>query len=348
MATRQLMLNMLRIRHLNALITRRHASSAQCDPMPYMPRRCVMYVPGSDEKKIAKIASMPQLDCVVLDHEDGVAESAKDTARRNIHQALMSSLPFPAERVESGADLAVRVNSPQHSDLADEDLRSCLQAATLPTSLFVPKIESRDEVDWLADKISKYLDNRQSAAALPPLRLVLYMESAEALLNLEKTSRQAALLGEKSSDVFRFDGIVFGSDDFLADIGAQRTKDAHECLYARQKVVVIAKAFRVQAIDLVHIDYKDEIGLRRAAEEGRQLGFSGKQVIHPAQIAIVQEAFSPSSEQLEWARELVRAFEQHGDEGRGAFTFRDRMIDRPLLLQARNVLRVEETLRQRR
>ena len=106
-------------------------------------------------------------------------------------------------------------------------------------------------------------------------------------------------------------GIIFGSDDYAASIGATRTPDATECLMARQTVVVHAKARRMQAIDLVHINFKDLDHLKTEAEQGSVMGFTGKQCIHPAQIDIVQEAFSPSHQDIEYAQDLVAAFEQH-------------------------------------
>ena len=93
---------------------------------------------------------------------------------------------------------------------------------------------------------------------------------------------------------------LFFSDDFVADIGAVRTESCSELLYARQKIVTHAKAFGLQAIDLVHIQYKDLLGLQQQSREGAQMGFTGKQVIHPSQIPVVHEAFSPSNTQIQW------------------------------------------------
>ncbi|KAG9349566.1 hypothetical protein JZ751_028014 [Albula glossodonta] len=121
-------------------------------------------------------------------------------------------------------------------------------------------------------------------------------------------------------------------------VGATRTKDATELLYARQKVVVTTKAFGLQAIDLVYIDYQDGDGLRKQAREGALMGFTGKQVIHPSQIQPVQEEFSPSPERIKWAQELISAFKEHQKLGKGAFTFHGSMIDMPSLKQAQNIV----------
>jgi citrate lyase subunit beta-like protein len=122
------------------------------------------------------------------------------------------------------------------------------------------------------------------------------------------------------------------------DTGATRTKAATELLYARQAVLTHAKAFGLQAIDLVNINYKDLDHLRQESREGAQMGFTGKQIIHPNQVAIVQEEFAPSPERIQYALELEEAFNSHQESGAGAFTFRDQMIDMPTMIQCQNVL----------
>ena len=130
----------------------------------------------------------------------------------------------------------------------------------------------------------------------------------------------------------------------MADIGAVRTESNQELLYARQKIVTHAKAFGLQAIDLVHIKYKDLEGLHKQSIEGANMGFSGKQVIHPSNIPIVHEAFSPSNQQVEWASQLIKEFREHEKTGKGAFTFRGAMIDMPLVKQANNILIMTEKI----
>ncbi|XP_014679659.1 PREDICTED: citrate lyase subunit beta-like protein, mitochondrial, partial [Priapulus caudatus] len=145
------------------------------------------------------------------------------------------------------------------------------------------------------------------------VNLILYIESAQGLINLREICSKG--IDKSALGSFQLDGIVFGSDDYIADIGATRTKDASELIYARQKIVTVCKAFRLQAIDLVDIDYKDLDGLREQAVAGARMGFTGKQVIHPNQIPVVQDAFSPSPEMIEWATELIRAFDEQQESG---------------------------------
>ncbi|KAL7646295.1 UNVERIFIED_CONTAM: hypothetical protein RMT77_003204 [Armadillidium vulgare] len=191
-----------------------------------------------------------------------------------------------------------------------------------------------------SDKLKKIFGSRNISEKV---RLIIYVESAKSLLNLQSICEYTKT--ESKSSHFILDGVVFGSDDFCADIGATRTSEAKEVTFARQWVVTIAKSFGLQAIDVVYIDYKDLEGLKRQSEEGSQFGFTGKQVIHPSQVDIVQAAFSPSPEKIRWAEELVRSFKKHQEEGKGAFTFEGNMIDRPLLLQAENVLKITSASR---
>ncbi|KAF0026677.1 hypothetical protein F2P81_021414 [Scophthalmus maximus] len=294
-------------------------------PSPrYVPRRAVLYCPGNDERKLRKLASL-DVDCVVLDCEDGVALSKKTEARETIPRMLVE---LDLGRTEK----CVRVNSVS-SGLAEADLQVILQAEVLPPAIMLPKVEDTQEVQWFVDRFQRNLKGR---ALTEPIRLVTFVETAVGLLNFKAVCEEIRRLAPGAG--LQHDGVVFGSDDFCASIGATRTKDAKELLYARQKVVVTTKAFGLQAIDLVYIDYKDVEGLRQQAREGALMGFTGKQVIHPGQIQAVQEEFSPCQERVQWAKELIAAFDQHQKEGKGAFTFRGSMIDMPSLKQAQNIV----------
>ncbi|KAK3568746.1 hypothetical protein QTP86_016292 [Hemibagrus guttatus] len=286
--------------------------------LKYIPRRAVLYVPGNDERKLRKLTSL-NVDCAVLDCEDGVA----------LNKKMLVCLP----RHFSLYTLTV-----EHVACPDADLEVILQAEVLPPAVMLPKVEDTEEVQWFVDRFQKHLKGRM---LMEPIRLVTFVETAVGLLNFKAVCEAARDLGPKVG--LHHDGVVFGSDDFCASIGATRTKDARELLYARQKVVVTTKAFGLQAIDLVYIDYQDAEGLRQQAREGALMGFTDfsqncKQVIHPNQIKAVQEEFSPSPDRVNWATELIAAFEEHQKLGKGAFTFRGSMIDMPSLKQAQNIV----------
>lgn len=302
----------------------RHHHYSAGPSLRYIPRRAVLYCPGNDERKLRKLATL-DVDCAVLDCEDGVALSKKTEARETIPRMLVE---LDLGRTEK----CVRVNSVS-SGLAEADLQVILQAEVLPPAIMLPKVEDTQEVQWFVDRFQHNLKGRPLTE---PIRLVTFVETAVGLLNFKAVCEEIHQLAPKAG--LHHDGVVFGSDDFCASIGATRTKDARELLYARQKVVVTTKAFGLQAIDLVYIDYKDVEGLRQQAREGALMGFTGKQVIHPGQIQAVQEEFSPSPERVQWAKELIAAFDQHQKEGKGAFTFRGSMIDMPSVKQAQNII----------
>ncbi|XP_071491431.1 citramalyl-CoA lyase, mitochondrial-like [Diadema antillarum] len=289
------------------------------------PRRAVLYVPGHSEKMLTKLSSM-KVDCAVMECEDGVAFNRKAEARETVKR-MLDSLELP--RV---TDVAVRINS-MESGFAEEDLAVILQAKRVPDTILVPKFDSIEHVHWLVRQLKSSLEGRELSRAV---RIIVYAETAVGLLRLPQIIGEAQEIFD--SEPFTLDGIVFGSDDYCASIGAARSYDAAELVYARQKVVAVAKAFGLQAIDMVHIDVQDKEGLQRFSEEGARMGFTGKQVIHPSQVDIVQQAFSPSPERIQWARELLAGFEEHERTGQGAFIFRGSMIDMPLVLQARNVM----------
>jgi len=166
-----------------------------------------------------------------------------------------------------------------------------------------------------------------------PIPLVIFVESAIGLLNTRDS-----LEAFKNQSIFSLESIVFGSDDYVASIGAKRSINGEELTYARQSIVAHACAYGLQSIDMVYINFKDLEGLEVNSQQGADLGFTGKQVIHPNNIETVQRVFSPSAEKIEWARELVSAFDEHAASGKGAFTFRGQMIDMPLVKQANNIL----------
>ncbi|KAM4700390.1 citramalyl-CoA lyase, mitochondrial isoform 1-T1 [Discoglossus pictus] len=297
----------------------------------YVPRRAVLYIPGNDERKIQKIPTL-NVDCAVLDCEDGVAINKKVEARQTIVKAL-------EEQDLGNSERCVRINSVS-SNLAEQDLEVILQSKVLPSCLMLPKVETTDEVKWFTDKFQHTIKNRKLTE---PIHLITFVETAVGLLNFKEVCEEVLLRGPKAG--LHLDGVVFGAEDFRASIGATSSKDTSDLLYARQKIIVVAKAFGLQAIDLVYIDYRDGDGLQQQAREGALMGFTGKQVIHPSQIPIVQEQFTPSADKIKWAHELISAFQEHQRLGKGAFTFHGSMIDMPLLKQAQNIVTLARAIK---
>lgn len=278
-------------------------------------RRALLYMPGDDRRKIEKSTTLG-VDCICMDMEDGVALNRKVEARHVIAHA-MRELNF------GNSERCIRINS-IGSGLEVHDLAAALDAE--PDTIVVPKIESAEQVRWVSERIESYeLENNRNIGSI---RLLAGVETAKGILNLKEITEVDK----------RLDAVIFGGEDFAASIGAVRTKTATELLYARQTVITACAANGLQAIDIVFIDFKDPDGLRIEAEEGAGFGFSGKQIIHPNQVSVVQEAFTPSASAIEYAKRIVESFESSQKEGKGAYALDGKMIDMPLLKNAQKVL----------
>ena len=278
-------------------------------------RRALLYMPGDDRRKIEKATTLG-VDSICMDMEDGVAANKKAEARAVISEA-MKELDFGT------SERCIRINQ-VGSGLEQRDLVAAL--ATNPDSIVVPKIETAEQVKWVSEHIESY--ELSSKLNIGSIRLLVGVETAKGVLNLREIAE-----ADK-----RLEAIIFGGEDYAASVGAVRTREATELLYARQAVVTACAANDLQAIDIVFIDFKDPEGLRAEAEQGAGFGFSGKQIIHPNQAVPVQDAFTPSDAAIEYAKRIVESFESSQKEGKGAYALDGKMIDMPLLKNAQKVL----------
>ena len=278
-------------------------------------RRALLYVPGDDFHKIQKATSL-DVDSVCLDLEDGVATNRKQEARTTIAKSL-ASLDF------GRSERLVRVN-PVHSDYLEHDLEKILPAQ--PDGIVLPKVTNGDQVR----KVSKIISTAEEQNDCSPgsIILIAIVESARAMVNLASI----ACVDE------RLQALIFGAEDFSADIGAKRSASGWEVFYARSAVITHAAAQQLQAIDMVNINFQDDEGLRVQSAQGSRMGYSGKQIIHPNQIEIVQEAFSPSEEEIQQSVQMIEDFNQHQDIGQGAFAVDGIMIDAPAVRAAESII----------
>jgi citrate lyase beta subunit len=189
----------------------------------------------------------------------------------------------------------------------------------------LPKVERPEQIQWAGEMIAAA--ELAHGWPLHSIRLLVGVETPNAILNLKEIAGQA-----------RLEALIFGGEDYAARVGATRTPGAEELLYARSAVVAACAAYGLQAIDMVTVNFRDLETLRREACFGAQLGYTGKQVIHPDQVAPVQEAFTPDEAAIASARWLVEAFDLQQAKGSGAFALDGRMIDRPLVQAAQGVL----------
>lgn len=278
-------------------------------------RRALLYMPANELRKIEKASSL-DVDSVCMDLEDGVALNRKNEARQTAAQALRTLEFGRSERL-------VRINGPG-SGLEADDLAVILHCR--PDGIVIPKVKDGDQIRWASERISAVeRDHGWEAGAIGLLAIV---ESARGIVNLPRIA---------CADN-RLRALIFGAEDLAGDIGATRTRDGWEVFYARSALVTYAAAFGLQAVDMVYVEYHDVEGLRREALQGASMGFMGKQIIHPDQVAPVQEAFTPGDEEIARARRIVDAHDAYQAAGAGAFTLDGMMVDMPVVKTAERLL----------
>lgn len=277
-------------------------------------RRALLYMPGDDRHKINKSLTL-SVDCICMDMEDGAALNRKTEARATIALALQE-LDF------GKSEKLARINA-VGSGFEEADIHAVLPHH--PDGIVVPKVEALEQIQWASDIIEAA--ELAGGWGVNSIRMLVGVETAKGILNLKEIASHP-----------RLDGIIFGGEDFAASVGAVRTPEATELLYARLAVVTACAAYNLQAIDIVTIDFKNPEIVRAEAEFGARLGYSGKQIIHPAQVEPVQTAFTPSDEAIAYAQRLAEAFESHQQQGAGTFALDGKMIDMPLLKNAQKVL----------
>jgi len=266
----------------------------------------LLFVPGDDARKAAKAAAVGA-DAVVLDLEDAVASDRK-IAAREIAAASLANLDFGA------SERLVRINA-VGSGLDAGDLEATLSAR--PDGYVIPKVESQDQIREMVRRTS-----------LGPVPLLALIETARGVVNLKEIA---------GADP-RLQALIFGAEDLAGDMGATRTREGWESFWARGAVVTVAAAFSLQAIDTVFIDLDDEEGLRKDSALACRMGYSGKLAIHPKQVPVISEAFTPSDEEIAQARRLMELHAQHQASGTGAFALDGKMVDWPMVRAAERLL----------
>jgi citrate lyase subunit beta / citryl-CoA lyase len=270
--------------------------------------RSALFVPGNSA---AMVLSSPILDAdaIILDCEDAIAMASKDSASLLIKHTLMH-LPRRQKH------FWVRIN-PLGSDFFMEDLSNILPS--LPDALLIPKA---DGDDW--DEIISAIENIENQFQLQPVALIALIESAKGVLTCEKLARHP-----------RTKGFLLGGEDFASDMGIVRREDNRELLFARYQLVTWAKAFKQICLDTPYTDIDNLEGFMLDCEFSASIGFDGKACIHPLQAEVANEVYSVSDTQILWAKEVLDETEKHSV---GVFSFKGKMIDRPVINRAKQII----------
>jgi citrate lyase subunit beta/citryl-CoA lyase len=286
--------------------------------------RSLLFLPANREKFYAKAAALPA-DGYVIDLEDSVPESEKAAARR-----MMSD---HAPRLATSGAVWARVNAHQSAHFA-ADIAS-VAAMSVIGGLMLPKIDSADDLRQIDAMLTR--SEAEHGRAAGSVRLLLIIESAKA----------AWLAYDLATASPRVESLCFGGargGDLMTDLGADWLNDGSALLYARQRVLLAARAAGCAIpLDGVFADLHDREGYQRDTRLSRSLGYRGRTVVHPSQIEPANRVYAPSPDEIAASRRLIEAFDRAAANGRASTIFEGRMIDIAMANAARAVLSAAET-----
>lgn len=277
-----------------------------------------LYLPGNTPSMMLN-AGVHKPNGIILDMEDSVAFDKKPEARLLIRNALRAVNFYGAERM-------VRINQ---LPAGLEDIKYV--ARHYVNVLLIPKCESADQIKQVDELIDS--ERKKHGFDYP----VYYMPIIESALGVEKSFEIATV----SENVV---AMAIGLEDFTADLGVARTKNANESLYARTRIVNACKAAGIQPIDSVFSDVADEQGLRENVKLSKSLGFEGMGCIHPRQIAPIHESFAPEQSQIDKAKKIILAFKEAKAKGQGVISLGTKMIDPPVVKRAETTVKLAVNL----
>jgi citrate lyase beta subunit len=285
--------------------------------MPTDIRRALLFMPGDDRRKIEKGAALG-VDSIIMDLEDGVALNNKTAARITVAAALREIDFGRTERI-------VRLNPVNAEGLHRDDLETTLPAH--PDGYLLPKVETPQQLQTVDAEITEAETRYQWDSN--SIALIALVETAIGIVNLPAIAAATP----------RLRALAFGAEDLAGDMGAMRTPDGWEVFYARSALVLHAKAFGLQALDTPFVDLRaDDSQLVAEAEQALYMGYTGKLAIHPRQVSVIQQVFTPTATQIDHARRLIEAHDEHQANARGVFVFEGKMVDMPMIRAAKSVL----------
>ncbi len=283
--------------------------------------RSLLFMPGNSPGMLIHADTLGA-DAVILDLEDAVPPAEKDAARCLVRHALDTP-------VFAGRNSIVRVNAISSPYFADD---AAAIVPLRPAFLLLPKVDSAADVT-VADEV---ISAAEAACGLP-IGTVALMPLIETALGVE----HAFLILTAAK---RVRGVLLGAEDLCADLGCARTRAGTEILYSRSRVVLAARAASVPCFDTPFTDAADDEGAKSDAQFARALGFTGKAAVSPRHVPLINEAFSPSSAEIEYAAAVVAALKKGREQGAGVVSLNGKMIDAPVEARAKRVLETARRL----
>jgi citrate lyase subunit beta/citryl-CoA lyase len=279
------------------------------------PRRSVLYMPGANTRALEKAKSLAA-DSLILDLEDAVAPEAKVSARANIQAALESGFGH--------RETVVRING-LNTPWGLDDLKAF--AHSKADAILIPKVESAAQIQVVAEQIKQLNPSHQ-------LTIWAMIETPMALFRLPEICSAHPLL----------ETLVLGTSDLVKDLHARHTPDRVETLTALSLSVLAARAHQLCVLDGVHLSLDDELGLKSSCIQGRDMGFDGKTLIHPSQIAIANDIFGPSPGEIEEAKQRIAAYELAIQSGAGIAVLNGKLIEELHIQDAKRILALAEAI----
>ena len=273
------------------------------------PWRSVLYIPGSKERALEKARTL-DVDAIIFDLEDAVTVEEKAAARATLTSALHAG--GYGERA-----CIVRINA-LDTEWGADDLEAVAEAG--PHAILLPKVDTPADVEALSDRLSGH-------AAASQTRIWAMMETCAGIFNAAQIARAP-----------RMEGFVLGTNDLAAEIGCDTGGDRMPMMMALQTCLAAARMGGIVCVDGVYNAFKDEDGLRAECAQGKALGMDGKTLIHPAQVAICNEVFSPSDAEVDLARRQIAAFEEIRASGQGVAVVDGKIVENLHVRTAEKIL----------
>jgi len=273
------------------------------------PRRSVLYMPGANTRALEKAKSLPA-DSLILDLEDAVAPDAKAQARENIRAALVTGFGH--------REAVVRING-LNTQWGLDDLKAF--ADTKADAILLPKVESASQIREVASLLKQF--NPAST-----MKIWAMIETPLAIFTLPEIASSHPML----------EALVLGTSDLVKDLHARHTPSRVETQTALSLSVLAARAHQLCVLDGVHLSLDDEDGLRQSCIQGREMGFDGKTLIHPSQIALANQIFGPSLEEIDEARQRITAYEAAISSGAGIAVLNGKLVEELHIQDAKRIL----------
>lgn len=283
-------------------------------------RRSMLFMPGNSAGMLLNADALGA-DSVILDLEDAVSPAEKDSARILVRNAL-KYLNY------KNCEIIIRINS-LDTEFWKKDLDEIIPLK--PHMIMPPKVSCAKDVQIVADYIKEVEEKHN-------------IEKPTAIIALIETALGVENAFEIAAASQRVKAIFLGAEDLTADLRCKRTKEGDEIFYARGRIVTAARAANVDAYDTPFTDVEDEEGLKLDAEFAKALGFTGKAAISPRHVMTINEVFSPTREEVEYAKEVMDIIRVAKEQGKGAISLRGKMIDAPIVERARQTLEMAEAL----